>query len=479
MYEIEMKVQGKAAFYAGGETKIVCDNADYELVLDLDAEWDSHETVTVLFALPACRGTVEVLCTGRRCKIPVVQVPGSLRIGVTAGEQLHTTRWMETTVIPSIRTAAGDTVAEVPPDITQQIIERLDELEKGGGSGGCDCNAIVGMVSGAMVSITDAAEAPLRNLRVLGRSTPVGVDGEISVHVLGKNMLTPFVVGVRVQSETGAQANNAKYASTGYIPVTFANGEAYHISGLSNKPSTMIAAYDADKVFLGRTASAKKTDYDLTAGTFTTIVSGKNILDAAYIRITTGFSSSETGDIGLVSELEAQMEVGSAATAYEPHMEKVLSVSTPGGLAAVPVSSGGNYVDAAGQRFVCDEVDFGRGVRIQRVGGGDVLAEPVEMPIPEDELDAYRALVLHKPNNTIYADGFAWVEVSYTADVKAYIEKILAEAKASGEFDGEPGKQGEKGEPGDDYVLTAQDKSDIAQMTVELLPKYNGEVENA
>lgn len=129
MYEIKMRVQEKAAFYAGGETIIVCDNADYELALELDAEWDPFETVTVLFTLPACRGTIEVLCTGRRCAVPQIQVPGVLRVGVTAGEQLHTTRWMELNVIPSIRTSAGRDVATIPPDLAQQIIGRLDELE--------------------------------------------------------------------------------------------------------------------------------------------------------------------------------------------------------------------------------------------------------------------------------------------------------------------------------------------------------------
>lgn len=40
-----------------------------------------------------------------------------------------------------------------------------------------------------------------------------------------------------------------------------------------------------------------------------------------------------------------------------------------GGLAGLPVDSedAGNFVDSNGQRWICDEIDFGRGVRIQRV----------------------------------------------------------------------------------------------------------------
>ena len=38
------------------------------------------------------------------------------------------------------------------------------------------------------------------------------------------------------------------------------------------------------------------------------------------------------------------------------------------GLRGIPVSSGGNYTDASGQQWICDEIDLARGVYIQRVG---------------------------------------------------------------------------------------------------------------
>ena len=47
---------------------------------------------------------------------------------------------------------------------------------------------------------------------------------------------------------------------------------------------------------------------------------------------------------------------------------QTLTLSTPGGLPGIPVSSGGNYTDESGQQWVCDEVDFARGVYVQRVG---------------------------------------------------------------------------------------------------------------
>lgn len=73
------------------------------------------------------------------------------------------------------------------------------------------------------------------------------------------------------------------------------------------------------------------------------------------------------------------------------------------------------------------------------------------------------------------------------------INTALAQAKESGKFDGAPGISphiGDNGNwfvgnkdtgvqaQGDDYVLTAQDKAEIAGIVLSELPKYNGEVED-
>lgn len=45
---------------------------------------------------------------------------------------------------------------------------------------------------------------------------------------------------------------------------------------------------------------------------------------------------------------------------------QTLPISTPTGLHGIPVTSGGNYTDADGQQWVCDEIDFARGKYVQR-----------------------------------------------------------------------------------------------------------------
>lgn len=68
-------------------------------------------------------------------------------------------------------------------------------------------------------------------------------------------------------------------------------------------------------------------------------------------------------------------------------------------LRGIPVSSGGNYTDANGQQWVCDEVDFGRGVFLNRC-----FKETLAFTYSTD-LNRYSALLSHEAS-TEYADGF-------------------------------------------------------------------------
>lgn len=207
-----------------------------------------------------------------------------------------------------------------------------------------------------------------------------------------------------------------------------------------------------------------------------------------------------------------------APTYYEPY-KPIQAIATLKPLRGIPVPAGGNYTDKNGQQWICDEVDFERGVYVQRVhmenitrveslnnaadwttdksqftgslsvkgavgrrcllthgasgiwfnnadlycgigyptlfviGGnrskfGDTVAScneylsrlnavspvnmtyametPIETPLTETELAAYRTLHTNKPNTTILNDGGAHMAVEYTADTKLYIDNKLA-----------------------------------------------------
>lgn len=44
-----------------------------------------------------------------------------------------------------------------------------------------------------------------------------------------------------------------------------------------------------------------------------------------------------------------------------------ITIATPNGLPGIIVPTGGNYTDANGKRWICDEIDFARGVYVQRI----------------------------------------------------------------------------------------------------------------
>lgn len=68
-----------------------------------------------------------------------------------------------------------------------------------------------------------------------------------------------------------------------------------------------------------------------------------------------------------------QLEYGDVATPYEPYRpHQTLTLQTPNGLPGVPVSEDGNYTDADGQQWVCDEIDLERGKYVQRVAEKEV-----------------------------------------------------------------------------------------------------------
>lgn len=67
-------------------------------------------------------------------------------------------------------------------------------------------------------------------------------------------------------------------------------------------------------------------------------------------------------------------------TTYD-EWKPVQSINIPYTLPGIPVESGGNYTDANGQQWICDEVDFERGVYVRRIntvvcdGTEDITAE--------------------------------------------------------------------------------------------------------
>ena len=66
-------------------------------------------------------------------------------------------------------------------------------------------------------------------------------------------------------------------------------------------------------------------------------------------------------------ELESVGDSGSiTVNVIGDNESQSMTIATPKGLPGIPVASGGNYIDADGQQWICDEIDLARGIHIQR-----------------------------------------------------------------------------------------------------------------
>lgn len=92
---------------------------------------------------------------------------------------------------------------------------------------------------------------------------------------------------------------------------------------------------------------------------------------------------------------------GKAALPYEPYRApQTLTLQTPNGLPGIPVSKDGNYTDADGQQWVCDEVDLERGKYVQRTAEKEISEITWSGIGTWGNTDAYKTLAFYA-----YIDG--------------------------------------------------------------------------
>ena len=178
----------------------------------------------------------------------------------------------------------------------------------------------------------------------------VGQDGEIGVEVLGKNLI-PFPYPLLGGTGTQIERNGVKYtvqSDGGIRCVGTPTAVAYiNLSRIkfSNVGLTATKPTDGKIVLSGEKMTYDPSNY------------------ALFIYIT----SDQLGK-PIDTVIYPQIELGTVATEYELYKPaQKLIISTPNGLPGVPTIDNGNYTDASGQQWLCDEVDLKRGVYIQNV----------------------------------------------------------------------------------------------------------------
>lgn len=245
--------------------------------------------------------------------------------------------------------------------------------KRGSGGGG----GVVGKeatAKGSVLSLANSLERPLKGLRIFGRTSqngtptpdaPValvspGDDGVLDVNIVGKNLLEVNFAkrtdrGVTFEGDgaggviVSGSASSYPYCAVGQVYL-IAN-VAYSAFLRGNIPNTLkmrIVDRTVSPVYIPAQGAAANSFKAKTSGWY-------------LYELTTdpGFDGSFT--------CYPQIEAAAAVTDYEPYKTaQTLPLPTPNGLPGIPVASGGNYTDTSGLQWVCDEVDFSRGVYVQR-----------------------------------------------------------------------------------------------------------------
>lgn len=200
-----------------------------------------------------------------------------------------------------------------------------------------------------------------------------GMDGEIDVEVLGKNLI-PF-------KEIPTSTNKG-------ITITTKSNGIVHFEGTATK------AYDSPLISL-QGVSLPKGRYrileprnDMLLHVVVKKWTGNNIWEYGIAEIEEGdellycyFTITDGAYVNADAYVYMQIDNGEILTEsdFEPYKPaQKLIIPIPGGLPGIPVSSGGNYTDKDGQQWVADEIDLAKGERVQRIGKTVVDGEKVK-----------------------------------------------------------------------------------------------------
>lgn len=238
---------------------------------------------------------------------------------------------------------------------------------------------VIGSAKGDGIYLDDAIDQFLVGMRIFGKTTQdgtptpdapvelvsVGDGGIIKTTVAMKNLLPNADAGEVTQNGVTLTSNgNGSYTLRGTAAVgtslslplkeymTIPRGGYLHLMNTAASPNAAFVPVFSD----GTTGSTGFSVLNRSVSSET--YEGKT-LTAVGIYIQKGYPVDIT--------FSPMLTFNSTAEGFEPYVSQTLTVNLPNGLPGIPVASGGNYIDANGQQWICDEIDFARGMYVQRI----------------------------------------------------------------------------------------------------------------
>lgn len=196
----------------------------------------------------------------------------------------------------------------------------------------------------------------------------VGDSGNIEVDVVGKNLVNiqDVTVGWAQDIQTSLDDLNKHVGET--ITVTAIFDVISVLNKVSDQYIFQIYTLNTDNEY--RAIAGKNLSIEPKVGDRVVIQKVTKLTKKIQKMLLYAFGNNKIGTLG-TSKATVQIELGGVATPYKPFEKETLNLITPNGFRGIPVDSGGNYTDENGQQWICDEVDFERGLYIQRIGIAD------------------------------------------------------------------------------------------------------------
>ena len=297
----------------------------------------------------------------------------------------------KTTAVQAV-TAEGDKQTKRVEDATAGIVADREQISQnkadiaGLVEGMTDlAPAILNTASGSVITADDAAEGrPFRGLRVFGRTEQVQTTGAQLINTQGagnsRGVDWVFDKGVVTFSGVTVDTSTNRVNCAVNVKDVMEIGKTYFAKSFTVGIASDVAAEKPSGVIYTReyTPDGTETGICIRVLVDKSNDAGIEIDLTAYVAITENerLSSWEPYTGGKPSPSpEYPQEIVSAGESGTINVSisdsgsqsQSLTLATPNGLPGVSVSKDGNYTDADGQQWVCDEIDLERGKYVQRV----------------------------------------------------------------------------------------------------------------
>ena len=420
--------------------------------------------------------------------------------------------------VAEVEAKRANSLASIPNDYSS-LSTAVEKLARATAPG------IVCDAAGTEITLTDASDNRFTGMRIFGKSTQNGVPTpDKPVEIVSVESPTVMVGGKNLLENTlpTHTSGGVTYTSNPDGSITLngtSTSESYFIFDHQNEIPVrnvpLVASLGGGNGTLALAIGCYKTDGSFLNSLVYIVDKEAQVSYPHDATTTRSYLVAGKGRTFNNMTVYPMLRAPGTPADYEPYTP-VRMVETSRPLRGIPVTSGGNYTDSNGQQWICDEIDFERGVYVQRVvrrtfngsesewkrgtftsgevvnyvyssdatienvnlsicshavfpknggswaGGGYMrsgtglwqtltdmtldewkaylanqsaagtpltlhypLTNPIETPLTETELAAYRTLHTNKPNTTILNDGAAHMAVEYTADTKLYIDNKL------------------------------------------------------